>query len=301
MPSLRNCPVCGCGIEKATLFQEENINLKRISDFSFASRKDPEFMCHRLYRCKGCDLVYVSNPPEDEHLAQAYHEANYDSAEEANDAANSYLIAMKSVLASLREKNTVLEIGSGTGVLLELMKEQGFNHLVGIEPSSAAIAAAPIHRKAWLKEGIFLESNYQPNSFDLICCFMTMEHVPDPLETAQAAFRLLKPGGAFVTVTHNYQSLVNRILGKRSPIIDIEHMQLFSNQSILALFERAGFDKVSANPFFNRYSIAYWLRLTPLPKAIKKSLLKFLILAQLENQKLSCNVGNTIAVGYKLK
>ena len=40
--------------------------------------------------CKNCDLVYVSNPPDKLKLAEAYHTANYDSAEEAQDAAKTY-------------------------------------------------------------------------------------------------------------------------------------------------------------------------------------------------------------------
>jgi hypothetical protein len=54
-----------------------------------------------------------------------------------------------------------------------------------------------------------------------------MEHVLDPKVIALPAFRLLRPGGAFVTVTHDHRGRLNRLLGRRSPIIDIEHLQLF--------------------------------------------------------------------------
>jgi SAM-dependent methyltransferase len=104
------------------------------------------------------------------------------------------------------------------------VQREGFSELVGVEPSTAAIAAAPENRRQWIREGIFREADFSPSSFDLICCFMTMEHVPDPKVISDAAFRLLKPGGAFVTVTHDYRATVNRVLGKRSPIIDIDHM-----------------------------------------------------------------------------
>jgi len=83
----RSCPVCGAGPVHATLFLEDSIDPSRLSGFSFASRKVPEFMSHRLVRCGACDLVYADNPPDAEVLANAYHEAAYDSAEEADDAA----------------------------------------------------------------------------------------------------------------------------------------------------------------------------------------------------------------------
>ena len=297
----RPCPVCNTPAESASLFLEENIDQDRISGFSFASRKEPEYMCHRLVRCKTCDLVYASNPPEQAELAHAYHVAEYDSSEEANDAAQSYIRAIQPTLTKLQQRGKVLDIGSGTGILLELLKGEGFTNLIGVEPSSAAIAAAPVHRRDWLREGIFEESAFEPASFDLICCFMTMEHVRDPMATALAARRLLRPGGAFVTVTHDYRSLVNRTLGKSSPIIDIEHMQLFSKTSICELFNRSGFIEVSASPFINRYALGYWMRLAPLPKAVKRTLKWASAHTGMDRLKIGLNVGNTIAAGFRSK
>jgi SAM-dependent methyltransferase len=295
----RPCPVCNTPAESASVFLEENIDPALFSGFSYASRKVPEYMCHRLVRCPTCELVYASNPPDQNHLAEAYHSADYESSEEADDAARTYISAMQPVIMTLKQKISVLEIGSGTGVLLELLKTEGFTHLVGIEPSSAAIANAPLHRREWLQAGIFEEAAFAPASFDLICCFMTLEHVYDPMETAMAALRLLKPGGAFVTVTHDYASWVNRLLGKKSPIIDIEHLQLFSKISITELFKHCGFVAISAKPFANRYSLNYWLRLAPLPRPIKHAFEYLDAHARIGKIKIAINVGNIIAAGFK--
>jgi SAM-dependent methyltransferase len=294
----RPCPVCNEPAEKAELFLEENIDINRISKLTFASRKEPEFMCHRLIRCTVCDLVYASNPPNQSELAYAYHLADYDSSDEANDAARSYISAMHQIFERLTPKNRALEIGSGTGILLEMLSEKGFDELIGVEPSLAAIAASPLHRKSWLRQEIFAEENFEPESFDLICCFMTLEHMLDPMSTAAAAKRLLRPGGAFVTVTHDYRGLVNRILGERSPIIDIEHMQLFSRRSIRDLYERNGFECVQVNGFWNRYSVRYWTRLLPIRSSSKKRIIKTLELMKLANTKLKVNVGNVLSFGF---
>lgn len=298
-PQGRACPVCQTPHSQAKLFFENNIDSEKLSSFSFASRKTPEFMTHRLVQCPVCDLVYANQPPSEDELARAYHVADYDSAEEAGDAAAAYMLAMQPTLLHLAPKHSALEIGTGTGVLLERLKREGFDAVVGVEPSVAAIAAAPEHRKAWIREGIFVESDYQPESLDLICCFMTMEHVRDPKVIADAALRLLRPGGAFITVTHNYRSLVNRLLGGRSPIIDIEHMQIFSDASIRRLFEGSGFSAVSVTAFANRYALGYWLRLSPLPTVIKSAVMHCFNWLGWSRWKLRVNVGNTIAVGFK--
>ncbi len=299
MSATRPCPVCATPAEAARVFAENTIDAKRLSAFSFASRKEPEFMSHRLLRCPTCDLVYVSAPPSQDDLARAYHIADYDSAEEAGDAADAYIRAMRPILAELPARRRVLEIGAGTGALLARLEAEGFSECVGVEPSSAAIAAAPESRRAWLREGIFVESDFEPRSFDLVCCFMTMEHVQDPTATAGAARRLLAKDGAFVTVTHDYASLVNRFMGRKSPIIDIEHMQLFSRGAIVSLFERCGFEDVSAAPFYNRYALRYWLRLAPLPKPLKDLARRTLAATGLDRVKASVNVGNTMTAGFR--
>jgi len=301
MTSLRSCPVCQTESSEAKLFLKNNIDPARISAFSFASRKLPEFMCHQLVQCPTCDLVYANDPPDQFELAHAYHVADFDSAEEADDAAAAYDRAVQPVMSNLMNKEFALEIGTGTGIFLEALKTRGFKNLVGVEPSSAAIAAAPEHRKAWIREDIFRESDFEPESFDFICCFMTLEHVRNPNEIVSGASRLLKPGGAIALVTHDYRSIVNRVLGHRSPIIDIEHMQLFSQGSVRELLERNGFESVEVKSFNNRYTLRYWIRLLPFGIGLKKRLLGWIGIVGLADKKLSFNVGNILSFGYRPK
>ncbi len=100
-------------------------------------------------------------------------------------------------------------------------------------------------------------------------------------------------------MVHDYQSLVNRLLGKKSPIIDIEYLQLFSNESIKYLFKKYGFANIQTTALRNRYSLSYWLRLLPLPKKIKRMLEKLLRILNIDKLKLAVNVGNIMAVGFK--
>jgi SAM-dependent methyltransferase len=207
--------------------------------------------------------------------------------------------AIYPALKRLVQKDTALEIGTGTGIFLEYLLDSVFKEVVGVEPSMAAIEAAPKNRRAWIRHGIFREEDFAPESFDLICCFMTLEHVQDPMALTQASYRLLRKGGAFVSVTHDYQSVVNRLLGRRSPIIDIEHMQLFSKQSTRTMFESANLQDVQVTSFTNRYSLQYWLRLSPLPKILKSLLGPILSGAPLNAIRLGVNVGNIVTIGFR--
>jgi SAM-dependent methyltransferase len=231
-------------------------------------------------------------------LAASYHEADYDSAEEVEDAADAYARALKPVLEQLKGREAALEIGTGTAAFLERLEKAGFANLIGVEPSTAAIAAAPLNRRAWIREGIFEEGDFAPSSFDLICCFMTLEHVQDPGALVASAYRLLKPGGVFVAVTHDRRGLLNRLLGRRSPIVDIEHMQLFSAQSSRRLLETRGYSDVGGATFHNSYRLSYWVRLAPLPDKLKSALTRVIQGSCINHRRLSINVGNFMSWGF---
>lgn len=294
----RSCPTCGASNDQAIRFLEERIDASRLNNFSFASRKEPEFLNYGMLCCEKCGTVYVNTPPSQNALERAYHDAAYDSAEEANDAAASYLRELEPVLTRI-QMNSALEIGSGTGVLLDKLLDRGFSTVHGVEPSVAAIKSASPRIRGMIREGIFCESLYDSQSFDLVCCFMTLEHVAAPMDIAKSAYRLLKPGGAFVTVTHDYRSFVNRLMGRRSPIIDIEHMQLFSEKSIATLYSLAGYSDINVRAFSNTYAASYWLKLMPMPIEFKRIIRQILNLMALDRIKLTTNVGNTFTYGFR--
>jgi len=297
--AVRACPICGAGTDQSEPFLSDSRDERLLSASSFASRKVPEYMSHAMVRCRVCDLAYVDRPPSVDELAANYHSADYDSAEEAEDAADAYARAKAPVLSKPRAHDAALEIGTGTGAFLDRLSQAGFRELVGIEPSTAAIDAAPAHRRTWIREGIFEGSDFPPESFDLICCFMTLEHVQDPGALVAAAHRLLRPGGVFVGVTHNRRAWLNKLLGRRSPIVDVEHMQLFSPRSSANLLTLNGYSDVGGASFRNRYRPSYWLRLVPMSRPLKDRLTTTLRGSWLDARRIPLNVGNFMSWGFK--
>jgi SAM-dependent methyltransferase len=296
---VRDCPVCGAGADAAVLYLEASLDSARLTDASFASRKAPEFMSYRLLRCTACATVYAAAAPSAALLACAYSDANYDSSEEAFLAAETYAAALAPTIAALPRRDRVLEIGTGTGALLERLLATDFTEAVGIEPSRAAIAAAPPAVRGFIREGVFVEADFAPASFDLICCFQTLEHVSDPRALAKSCARLLRPGGALAFVTHDYTAPLNRLLGRRSPIVDIEHLQLFCRPSLGRLLKDAGLPVTAISTIVNRYPLRYWLRLAPLPAALGYTIGGLLRFTGLDRALLGLNVGNILAIGHK--
>lgn len=293
----RSCPVCGAPSEKSRLFLDRSIDLSRITDASFASRKLPEYMSHRLVRCSDCTTVYAVEGPSPEILAAVYRDASYDTAVEAEMAATTYASILSPYVALMARRGVLLEIGTGTGVFLARMENAGFQTRIGIEPSTAAIEAAEPAVKPLIREGVFDPADFAPGSLSMICCFQTLEHVPDPRKLVEGAFDLLEPGGLLALITHNADGALNRLLGRRSPIIDIEHLQLFSPDNMTFLLEKAKFKRVAIESFRNSYPLRYWLRLAPLP--MKQKVLALADATGVGGLSVSANVGNILTTAWK--
>ena len=256
-------------------------------------------MCLRLVRCASCTLVYAPSPPDRRFLAEAYAAADYDSGEEAQCAANSYASALAPCIEKLGDFSAAVDVGAGSGPLLPWLREVGFQNVLGIEPSRAAIHAAPACVRPMLREGMFGPDSLGEMRPSLICSFMTLEHMDDPGTFMKTASALLKPGGMVALVVHNWQGVLNRALGLRSPIIDIEHLQLFNPTSADILLKNAGFEHIHVRSICNRYPLRYWLRLAPFPAFLKMATIKTLQALSLADVKVPMNVGNILAVGTK--
>ena len=168
-----------------------------------------------------------------------------------------------------------------------------------MEPSPAAIATAADNIKPLIRQGIFEPGLYAPNSYSLISCFQTLEHVEGPLAISKSVYELLHKGGVYFTISHNRRGMINRLLGKRSPIFDIEHLQLLSPQSVKALMQQAGFTKVQLFRVWNKYPLHYLVKLFPLPKAIKNHVLNLLKATKIGYLPVTLPLGNMAVIATK--
>jgi SAM-dependent methyltransferase len=210
--------------------------------------------------------------PRPEELERAYAGTGVDGAAEARHAAASYAEAQRARLAELPDRQSALEIGTGNGALLVHLRAMGFAEVIGIEPSIAAVRDAASETRPLIRVGSFDPSGLPASHFSLLIANQTIEHVAQPLALLASARGLLKPGGLLMIVSHDYRHPLMRLLGARAPIIDIEHLQVFSRASLAFALERSGFAAARIAPFANRYPLHYWVRLAPLPRVVKRPL-----------------------------
>jgi SAM-dependent methyltransferase len=294
----RTCPVCGSA-DASHVYAESNVDAARLDRFAFASRKLPEYMHHRLVECRACDLLYASPVPATPELAKAYEEAAFDSGPEAHYAARTYARFLPEICASLPDRNGAIDIGTGDGAFLGELLAAGFTDVAGVEPSAAPIAAADPPIRPLIRQGLFRPQDFERSRYSLITCFQTMEHLDDPLALFRGAFGLLKPGGALFLIGHNRRALSARLLGRKSPIFDVEHLQLFSKIGARRLMERAGFERIRVRSFVNRYPLHYWMKLLPLPTRAKTTLMRASKTLGLGYVPAPLPAGNIVIIGFR--
>lgn len=293
----RDCPLCGSASRSVPVAQAR-VDPAKLDRFAFASRKRPEYMHHRLVLCQACDLLYASPAPTAAALQQAYEIAAFDSGEESRCASETYGAMLPELLAKLPARGGALDIGTGDGTFLSVLLRAGIPEVVGVEPSAAPVESAAPEVRGLIRQGPFRGEDFEPGRFRLVTSFQTLEHLSEPMAMCRDAFELLAPGGAVYVVCHNRRAVPNRVLGRRSPIFDIEHLQLFSPGSLRALLERAGFTGVEVRPIVNRYPLRYWLRLLPLPGAARSALLAAMG-RRLSAAPVPLPAGNMAAIGYR--
>jgi SAM-dependent methyltransferase len=298
MTTERPCPLCGKSTD-STLFADARVESDRLGEFAYASRKLPEYMHLRLLLCGTCDLVYANPVPDRSELQTSYEAAAYDSQVEAEFAAKTYASQVRSFSQQLVDHVGALDIGAGDGAFCEQLLSLGFTNVVGLEPSSAPIAVAkPIVRDC-LRQEMFTNGQFSAGQFSLVTCFQTIEHVPEPLEVCREAVRLLKPGGALCVVGHNRRSFSCRVLGRKSPIFDIEHLQLFSPKSMRRLLTEAGLRNIVVKPILNCYPVSYWAKLFPFPATMKQMVIRGLGITRIGKIPLIVPAGNLVAWGFR--
>ena len=293
-----SCPVCGSS-DQSKIFAESNFDQKKIGEFAFASRKFPEYMHYRLVDCPVCDLLYASPMPQPSLLIKAYYEASFDSAQETHYASRTYASFLPGIIRRIPDLDGALDIGTGDGAFLEELAAKGFTRIAGVEPSGAPIAAAKDEIRPLIKNAVFRGDDFPKEGFSLVTCFHAFEHMYEPLEVCRSIYALLKPGAAAFFIYHNRHALFAKLMGIKSPIYDIEHLQLFSKKSVEFLLNKCGFVDIKVKILCNCYPLHYWLKLFPFPLRLKKVLVSGLRKTIIAYVPIVLPAGNFAVICYK--
>ena len=292
------CAICQTE-GNATELYPANFDETAFDEAVFSARRLPDGVHYRIVKCNRCGLVRSDPTVDLETLARLYQRSTFTYEDEIPDLKLTYGRYLAQLEAYGVHKGALLEIGSGNGFFLEVALEQGYTSVRGVEPSAQAIEQADAKIRPHLTCGLMEPGLFEPEAFDVVCIFQTLDHIVDPGAMLEECHRILRPGGFLLAYNHNVEAVSARLLGERSPIIDIEHTYLYSFETMSRIAVAHGFEVRAIGAGYNRYKVHYLAHLLPLPRRLKAPALAALRRNPVGQIRLSVPLGNLYLIAQK--
>ncbi len=94
----------------------------------------------------------------------------------------------------------LLDVGCGTGFLIDLLSKQRKAHYCGVDLSDEMIRVA---KEKKIEGARFVTGSadrlpYRKGTFDIVTCSQSFHHYPYPSKAMREAMRVLRPGGLYI-------------------------------------------------------------------------------------------------------
>ncbi|MCA9185311.1 MAG: class I SAM-dependent methyltransferase [Pirellulaceae bacterium] len=159
---------------------------------------------HRLLSCHDCELLYIDPYPQQaDNQHHVVSEYDYDSLKilDCDRHYQASIMAYRSYWPRLREEirsaTRMLDLGCGTGHLLELACQLPGLRCVGIELNRERAAYARGRAPCEILE-VPIEDYEPAERFDVITLMDVFAHIPNVNDFFRAVRRLLKPNGKLI-------------------------------------------------------------------------------------------------------
>jgi SAM-dependent methyltransferase len=208
----------------------------------------------RLSACRDCECLFIDPQPDAADLAAYYPKGYWRSglggklgvveAFYRRTALRDHVGFVRQAARRIHgggKPLRLLDVGCGSGLLLDLIRRRGFT-VTGVDVSASAARAAQVEHGLSVRIGSLRGARFDAESFDIVTMFHSLEHVTDPRASLSEARRVLQPNGRLIIQVPNIRSWQSRLLGGRWHGLDIpRHTIDYSLRSIHRLLGACGF------------------------------------------------------------
>ncbi len=266
----RACPACGSESLDPTwrMTSEPVAETASFSDLRQSWRgffkEGKHFFTYR--RCQSCGQVYSPRYFTPGQLAELYRQMD-DNTGGLPEA----LLAktQRGYLDLLRhhaelEPGGYLELGPDIGLFTrEALRAADFAPCWMVEPNLAVHPALEELLRG--KEHHLLADSAEiaqvpDGSLSLVVAIHVLDHLLEPQPLLELLQKKMRPGGSILVVTHNQQSFIAQIFGRRWPAYCLQHPQLYAPSSLEKSLGRAGFQQVQVRGTKNYFPVMYLLQ-----------------------------------------
>lgn len=264
---VRQCPICqnntNSRIVVSSRNQGELMDYDSLRPYWNGFFKEKVFFSY--VRCAKCSLLYTPTFYHQGQLEELYGQM----------APNMDLVPLQALVKTQKGyfkelkrfsslENGYIEVGPDIGIFTANCSKEGSHDRYWLFEPNKAVAqelAKNVGPHAYtIIEEMFGFEVIPDSSAGVAVMIQVLDHLLDPVATLRELKTKLLPDSKLLLVTHNEQSFLRKIVGRRWPAFCLQHPQIYSPKSIAALLEKSGFRVDSIKRSTNYFELSFLLK-----------------------------------------
>ncbi len=212
---------------------------------------------YKVLQCSGCQFAFVRPLPADDLLRENYAQEYYQPwiTKQRQSRIKMWKKRLKRLNSAVPKKGTLLDVGCGDGLFLEIARSSGWK-VFGTEFSSYAVSFIKEKYGIDVFQGDITGFEPAEKAFNAVTLWHVLEHTRDPAAVMKKVRSLLKDEGILVLALPNLdnwasQGIYRLVKGRKqhlfSPLDRELHLNFFKKETLVALLEKAGFEVIAVS------------------------------------------------------
>ena len=155
-------------------------------------------------------------------------------------------------LINFNKNSSILDVGSGTGILIEQLVSNKNLRIYGLDlsPEMVRISKEKFkkNKNVTIALGSAVKMPFKNNSFDYVTCSHSFHHHPSSLQSLKEMYRVLKHHGKIIILDASKDGIVRKLFCKIIDIIEGKVLH-YSKDEMKNLFNKVGLNIINQQNF----------------------------------------------------